>query len=143
MNYLRTIFFMTSLGIYAGCGKVDSQKEIQHIFMIEQQVTSSPKTHALDNNDNFSPDGHFLCYDTRGTIYNENLANSKSIEKVEISTGEETVLWDPPSITGEDAAPGVAAVSFHPIENKVVFIHGPMLAELEERNLFYSQSYGT
>ncbi len=75
--------------------------------MEEKQITFSPRTHALDNNDNFSLNGRFLCYDTRGTIYNENLANSKSIEKVEISTGTETVLWEPPSITGEDAAPGV------------------------------------
>ncbi len=104
--------------------------------MTEKQITFSPKTHALDNNDNFSPDGHFLCYDTRGTIYNENLANSKSIEKVEIATGRETVLWDPPSVTGEKAAPGVAAASFHPIENKVIFIHGPDLDEVDQRGYY-------
>ncbi len=104
--------------------------------MEEKQITFSPKTHALDNNDNFSPDGRFLCYDTRGTVYNENLANSKSIEKVEIASGEETVLWDPPSITGEEAAPGVAAVSFHPFENKVIFIHGPFLDEVKDRGSY-------
>ncbi|MCK5134227.1 MAG: DUF3748 domain-containing protein [Bacteroidales bacterium] len=104
--------------------------------MEEKQITFSSKTHALDNNDNFSADGWFLCYDTRGTIYNENLANSKSIEKVEISTGVETVLWDPPSITGEEAAPGVAAVSFHPFENKVIFIHGPFLDEVKDRGTY-------
>ncbi len=101
--------------------------------MIEKQITFSAKTHALDNNDNFSPDGKFLCYDTRGTVYNENLANSKSIEKVEIATGIETVLWEPENVTGENAAPGVAAVSYHPIENKVIFIHGPNLDEVELR----------
>jgi len=104
--------------------------------MTEKQITFSPKTHALDNNDNFSPDGRFLCYDTRGTIYNENLANSKSIEKVEIATGKETILWEPPSVTGENAAPGVAAVSYHPFENKVIFIHGPLLNELEKRGYY-------
>ena len=133
MKRMRTIFFMASLGIFAGCGETGQPYEIKHIFMNEKQITFTPKTHALDNNDNFSPDGRFLCYDTRGTVYNENLANSKSIEKVEIATGEETVLWDPPSVTGEDAAPGVAAVSFHPNENKVIFIHGPLLEEVEAR----------
>lgn len=133
---MRTIFFVVGLGIYAGCGETDPQNEIEHIFMIEKQITFSPKTHALDNNDNFSPDGRFLCYDTRGTIYNENLANSKSIEKVEISSGKETVLWDPPSITGEEAAPGVAAVSYHPLENKVIFIHGPGLEEVDKRGYY-------
>jgi len=106
------------------------------MLMSEKQITYSAKTHALDNNDNFSPDGRFLCYDTRGTVYNENLANSKSIEKVEIATGEETILWDPPSITGEEAAPGIAAVSFHPNENKVIFIHGPGLDEVKERGTY-------
>jgi len=130
---LRTIFFIVGLGIFAGCGDTDQNDEIKHIFMNEKQITFTPKTHALDNNDNFSPDGKFLCYDTRGTVYNENLANSKSIEKVEIATGEETVLWDPPSITGEEAAPGVAAVSFHPGENRVIFIHGPLLEEVKAR----------
>ena len=104
--------------------------------MIEKQITFTPKTHALDNNDNFSPDGRFLCYDTRGTVYNENLANSKSIEKVEIATSKETALWDPPSITGEEAAPGVAAVSFHPFENRVIFIHGPLLEEVKARGSY-------
>jgi len=104
--------------------------------MIEKQITFAAKTHALDNNDNFSPDGRFLCYDTRGTVYNENLANSKSIEKVEISSGVETVLWEPPSVTGEEAAPGVAAASFHPFENKVIFIHGPDLEEVDKRGYY-------
>ena len=104
--------------------------------MIEKQITFSARTHSLDNNDNFSPDGRFLCYDTRGTIYNENLANSKSIEKVEIETGRETVLWDPPSVTGEEAAPGVAAASYHPFENKVIFIHGPDLDEVDKRGYY-------
>jgi uncharacterized protein DUF3748 len=104
--------------------------------MIEKQISRSPKTHALDNNDNFSPDGEFLCYDTRGTVYNENLANSKSIEKVKIASGMETVLWNPPSVSGKEAAPGVAAASYHPFENKVIFIHGPMLDEVKERGTY-------
>jgi WD40 repeat protein len=127
---------MASLGIFAGCGETGQQNEIKRVFMVEKQVTFSTRTHALDNNDNFSPDGNFLCYDTRGTVYNENLANSKSIEKVEIATGEETVLWDPPSMTGEEAAPGVAAVSFHPSENRVIFIHGPLLEDVKARGSY-------
>ena len=130
---LRILFFILSLGIFAGCGDSDQNDVIKSTFMIEKQISVSPKTHALDNNDNFSPDGRFLCYDTRGTVYNENLANSKSIEKVEIASGEETILWDPPSATGEDAAPGVAAASFHPSKNKVIFIQGPLLDEVKER----------
>jgi len=104
--------------------------------MKEKQITFNRKTHALDNNDNFSPDGKCLCYDTRGMVFNNNLANSKSIEKVEIATGIETVLWEPESVSGENGAPGVAAVSYHPTENKVIFIHGPLLEEVEERGYY-------
>ncbi len=106
------------------------------IPMEEKQITFSAKNHVLDNNDNFSHDGRFLCYDTRGTVYNEDIGNSKTIEKVEIATGEETVLWNPPSITGERAAPGVGAVSYHPFEDKVIFIHGPNINEVKERGYY-------
>ena len=104
--------------------------------MKEKQISFSHKNHALDNNDNFSPDNRYLCYDTRGTVYNDNLANCKSIEKIEIETGTETVLWQPESVTGEQAAPGVAAVSYHPSEDKVIFIHGPLLNEVETRGYY-------
>ena len=104
--------------------------------MKEKQISFTHKNHALDNNDNFSPDNRYLCYDTRGTVYNDNLANCKSIEKIEIETGTETVLWQPESVTGEQAAPGVAAVSYHPSEDKVIFIHGPLLNEVETRGYY-------
>jgi hypothetical protein len=120
---------------FAGCNSKNSTNE-KVIIMKERQISHSAKNHGLDNNDNFSPDGKFLCYDTRGTVYNENLANCKSIEKIEIETGKETVLWEPEYVTGEEAAPGVAAVSWHPSEDKVIFIHGPLLEEVEKRGYY-------
>ena len=136
ISILTFLAFIASLGLTTKCVESIPQNEIKNIPMIEKQITFSAKSHALDNNDNFSPDGKFLCYDTRGTVYNENLANSKSIEKVEMTTGIETVLWKPEFVTGEEAAPGVAAVSYHPIENKVIFIHGPNLDEVEVRGYY-------
>ncbi len=50
-----------SLAIIAGCEKSDSNDDIEVIKMIEKQISFSPKTHALDNNDNFSPDDKYLC----------------------------------------------------------------------------------
>ena len=131
------ILALALLGIFFIIGCEGKNAEISSkCIMKEKQITFSDKNHALDNNDNFSPDDRFLCYDTRGTFYNDNLANCKSIEKVEISTGIETVLWQPESVTGEEAAPGVAAVSWHPIDNKVIFIHGLMLEEVNERGYY-------
>lgn len=102
----------------------------------ERQITFSPHNHNLDNNDNFSMDGRFLCYDTRETI-GPGIENSQSIEKVEIATGRETVIYAPkPTITGAVAAPGVGAVTFSPVEDKVAFIHGPFLDEVAVRGYY-------
>jgi hypothetical protein len=102
----------------------------------EQQLTFGAKNHELDgNNDNFSADGRFLCYDTRET-FGPGIERGRSIEKVEIATGRETVLYAPPFSTNELAAPGLGAASFHPQENKVSFIHGPPLQLLAERGAY-------
>jgi hypothetical protein len=133
-NYQITGLLILTTVITACSTKNSTQ--ILSIPMKERQITFTPKNHVLDNNDNFSPDGMFLCYDTRGTVFNEDIGNSKTIEKAEIATGEETVLWDPPSITGEQAAPGVGAVSYHPSKNEVIFIHGPDTSEVKERGYY-------
>nr|WP_295929144.1 DUF3748 domain-containing protein [uncultured Dyadobacter sp.] len=76
--------------------------------------------HDLDNNDNFSPDGQWLVYDTRTD--EGGIAESARIERVNIETGEKQVLFD---IKGNAAwGPGAGAVSYSPKENAVVFIHG-------------------
>lgn len=99
----------------------------------EQQLTFSPKNHDLDNNDNFSPDGKLLCYDTRN-MDGPGIDNGQEIYVVEVATGKETLLYTPEKIvTGEGAAPGVGAVSFHGTESRVVFIHGPAVEEVAER----------
>ncbi len=130
---------MTALAVttvFFSCGTNKKDNHPILLPMQEKQLTFTAKNHALDNNDNFSADGQFLCYDTRGTVYNEDIGNSKTIEKVNINTGRETVLWDPPSITGEQAAPGVGAASFHPRQNKVIFIMGPPVDEVKKRGYY-------
>ncbi|HOZ47112.1 MAG TPA: DUF3748 domain-containing protein [Candidatus Hydrogenedentes bacterium] len=102
----------------------------------ERQVTFSIKNHHLDNNDSFSRDGRFLCYDSR-EVLGPGIENSQSIEKVEIATGRETLLYAPEaSVTGEQAAPGVGAVSYCPVGDRVVFIHGPDLKEVPARGYY-------
>ncbi len=102
----------------------------------ERQVTFSAKNHNLDNNDNFSPDQKFLCYDTREMV-GPGLDNCQSIEKVEIATGTETVLYAPTkTLTGEKCAPGLGAASYHPELDKVAFIHGPPLDQVESRGYY-------
>ncbi len=118
-----TLVFLTTRSLFA-------------VAMAEKQITHSAKNHELDNNDNFSPDGRFLCYDTRETV-GSGIGNGQTIEMVEIATGKETVIYKPAaSVTGEHAAPGVGAVSFSPVEKKVVFIHGPLLEEVDKRGYY-------
>ena len=77
----------------------------------ERQLTHSLKNHDLDGTKNFSGDDQFLCYDTR-FLAGPGIDNSRSIEKVHVKTGEETLLYRPAEIvTGPEgqAAPGVGA----------------------------------
>lgn len=104
----------------------------------EKQITFTPTGHDLDNNDNFSPDGKWLCYDTRETV-EFGIHNSQSVMMVNIETGEEvTLLKAPASVIGKEysdpgPAPGIGAVSFNHARAEVVFIHGPPLEEVPAR----------
>jgi len=103
----------------------------------ERQLTFSPKNHALDDNDNFSPDNRFLCYDTRDTVA-PGIGGCQTIEKVDISTGQETVIYYAKPSDDPQLQTGVGAASFSPVENVVAFIHGPPAETLMTRG-----SYGT
>ena len=87
----------------------------------EKQITNDlAYHHDLDNNDNFSPDGEWLVYDTRTD--DGGIAASSKIEKVNIKTGEKKILFE---VKNNQAwGPGAGAVSYSPKENAVVFIHG-------------------
>ena len=87
----------------------------------EKQVTYDLSYHHdLDNNDNFSPDGQWLVYDTRTD--EGGIAASAKIEKVNIHSGEKKVLFEIKN--NQSWGPGAGAVSYSPVENAVVFIHG-------------------
>jgi hypothetical protein len=107
--------------------------------MPPHQLTDAAKNHNLDNNDNFSGDNRFLCYDTRETI-GPGIGNSQSVEKIDVQTGEKTVLYAPEEVvTSPDewqTAPGAGAASFNPVADEVVFIHGPFVHEVPVRGLY-------
>jgi hypothetical protein len=87
----------------------------------EKRITSDLSYHHdLDNNDNFSPDGVWLVYDTRTD--EGGIPASSKIEKVNILTGEKKVLFQIKD--NQPWGPGAGAVSYSSKENAVVFIHG-------------------
>jgi hypothetical protein len=100
--------------ILGACSSSESYKQ-------EIQLTKDPLVnHTLDNNDNFSPDGKWLVYDTRTGV--GGIGGSPSVERVNVETGENQVLFGVKD--NRDWGPGAGAASYHPIENKVIFIHG-------------------
>lgn len=96
----------------------------------EKQLTSGPGNKDLDNNINFSADRRFLVFDTR----DEGIENCRTIEKVDVQTGEITVLYRA-SNPVRDVGPGVGAPSFMP-DGSVIFIHGVG----STRELIYDQA---
>ena len=87
----------------------------------EKQITQDlTYHHDLDNNDNFSPDGKWLVYDTRTD--SGGIAASGKIERVNIETGQKEILFEIKN--NQVWGPGAGAVSYSPKENAVVFIHG-------------------
>lgn len=102
----------------------------------EWQLTFSAISHNLDNNDNFSMDDLYLAYDTRDTV-GSGIGNGTWIAKVNVMTGVETVLYKPESVVDStNAAPGLGAVSYSPIADEMIFIHGPLLSEVAARGYY-------
>ena len=98
----------------------------------EWQLTYSPISHLLDNNDNFSRDDRFLVVDTRDTL-GGGIGNGTTIMKISTTTGLENTIYAPYPIvvngpTG--SAPGLGAASYNPAADEVVFIHGPLMADV-------------
>ncbi|MBI0398999.1 DUF3748 domain-containing protein [Cyclobacterium marinum] len=108
-NYLFSALFMM----------VTSTLFSQDIWQVKQ-LTHQKKNHAMDNNQNFSPDDVWIVYDTRP---NEGgIGENAIIEKVNVQNGETKVVYQ--TEHANEYGPGVGAVSYHPSKNELVFIHG-------------------
>lgn len=84
----------------------------------EKQITRGPGGRILTNTGVWSPDSEWIVYDTRSDAAGDEF-DGDSIEMVNVRTGEVRTLYR----TRNRAHCGVA--TFHPRENKVVFVLGP------------------
>ncbi|MDO6436388.1 DUF3748 domain-containing protein [Cyclobacterium sp. 1_MG-2023] len=108
-NYLFTALFIM----------VTSTLFSQEFWQVKQ-LTHQKKNHAMDNNQNFSPDDVWIVYDTRP---NEGgIGENAIIEKVNVQSGKTKVVYQ--TTHANEYGPGVGAVSYHPSKNELVFIHG-------------------
>lgn len=84
----------------------------------ERQITDAPNGHILTNTSVFSPDGKWIVFDERsdseGAVF-----DSASIKRVNVETGAIETLY-----SGSNGA-FVGVVTYHPVLDRVVFIHGP------------------
>lgn len=122
-TFSMTMLFVIVPNLYGGTQNMPEEK----------QLTFALQSHWLDNNDNFSRDGRYLCYDTRETLA-PGIDNGQTIEVLELATGRSIIVYKPDqSIVGESPAPGVGAVSFSLAADELAFIHGPLVSEVPVR----------
>ncbi len=114
---------LTSLAALAiaGCSNMNSTNtfaDLETLPARERSLTRTRYGHILTNTGVWSPDGHWIVYDTRsdpaGSVFDGN-----RIEMVNVETCEVRVLYE----SGNGAHCGV--VTFHPRDWKVIFILGP------------------
>jgi hypothetical protein len=123
----RRIFTFLWLGIIlsqAGCQSGDSAVSQRNSpsgsesIRMEKQITRGPGGRVLTNTGVWSPDGEWIVYDTRGDAAGDTFQGD-FIAMVNVRTGQVRELYR----ARNGAHCGVA--TFHPRENKVVFILGP------------------
>jgi len=102
-----------------------------------KQITFDRYNHSLDNNDNFSPDGQWIVYDTRKE--NGGIRMGQTIERVHVSTGKIDTIYSAPNAS--EFGPGLGAVSYNPTKDQVIFIHG-LLDPTKEEPYTFTRRFG-
>jgi len=114
------------------CQTKDSTMTEKKVMLQEIQLTTEPRGHILNQRQAFSPDDQFLVFDNRND--DSRIGENASIGIVNRETKELKTIYKLENQTV--FGPGVGAVSFHPIKNEVVFIHGLMSANEEQPYTF-------
>jgi hypothetical protein len=85
-----------------------------------RQLTFGNYGHTLNRRQVASPDRKWVAYDVRND--DTQIASTDAIEMVHVDSGEIVRLYQ--TDRQSKFGPGVGAVSFHPRERRIVFIHG-------------------
>jgi len=84
------------------------------------QLTHEPRGHQLFTTQVFSPDDRWIVFDNRP--HDTMIGPTPTVGMVDVETGHLTQLYRTTNQT--EHGPGVAAASFSPVRNRVMFIHG-------------------
>ncbi len=86
----------------------------------EIQLTQGAAGHCLNSTQCFSPDDHWIVFDSRNE--DTQIGSTGTIAMVHTGTGEIRTLYRVPGQTAY--GPGVGAATFSPVADRVLFIHG-------------------
>lgn len=87
---------------------------------VEQQLTTASYGHFLNPVQSFSGDGNWLVYDTRNA--DPDIGRTGRIERIHIRSGEVDTVYE--TRNQSEYGPGVGAVAYSPVEDRIIFIHG-------------------
>ena len=112
--YFRKPLYLLVLTAIFGCNPKNTT--MQRI----KTLTSSDKGHMLHHNGSFNATDEWIVFDTRND--ETKIGETGEIGIVNVKTKEEKIIY----LTTDQTVygPGVGAVSFHPSEDRVIFIHG-------------------
>lgn len=119
----RTSAILVVLALTMACNATDNHENQP----MEQQITTEDYGHFLNPVQSFSPDDRWITYDTRNE--DAHIGRTGQIERVDVQTGAVEVLYTVPHQTVH--GPGVGAVAYSPVEERVIFIHGISNANAE------------
>lgn len=95
-------------------------QDIFHQQFKLMQLTHGSGGHTIHNTQSFSPNDEWIVYDTRNA--DSMIGSTGSIAMVNTETGEIRDLYHTKNQTAY--GPGVGAVTFSPMRDRVLFIHG-------------------
>ena len=117
----QKIFFFVFLTVLnLNSIKLSNANYLSPMSIDPQQLTHGEYGHFMNETQCFSKDGQWIAYDTRNS--DGDIASTGCVEIVNIFSGEVRSIYHTKNQTA--FGPGVGAVSFSPVTDTVIFIHG-------------------
>lgn len=136
MRYRNKLDLMVIAGLSV-CVSSCTPELKKSALMQEIQLTSGLYGHMLNSAQVFSADDEWIVYDIRND--QTHIGRTCCLEKVNVRTSEIITLYSAPgqSMYG----PGVGAASYHPLDPKIIFIHGLVNCN-EDRPYGFTRRFG-
>lgn len=125
-----------TLLLFAGCRLPQERNNKPVSFYRVRQLTFDQQNHYLSPYGAFSPDNQWLVYDTRTS--ESAMGSNSSIQKVHIESGSIRTIYQ--TSNQNQYGPGCGTPTYHPQQNKIIFIHGINNADEAHRYDFHRRT---